>query len=228
MPGFLIHMAEGSVILNLLAEHMNINEDFKNKFIIGTVIPDGYENKHISHFHSKKQIDLITKYPDLSNILEKYRYAISSPYDLGILAHLHLDAVFVTEFWPKYFCFYDKKGSIEYRTKYIEYVNIFSTNNRVLLKDFFSANYFYGDYDIMNSYLKKIFNPPIPASVKADRNDIHIDECQSYNESILENYLSNLRKLPPKYGIPETRVFPYNDMVHFILTSGREFMKLII
>ena len=206
---------------------MDMDESFKEDFLLGTVIPDGIADKDISHFHGEEQAELITKYHDFPKIMIKYRNKISTPYDLGILAHLYLDYIYVTEFWQKYFDFYDEQGNIEYHTEKISYVHIFNTDKRIPLTDFFSEKYFYGDYDRTNAYLKGLFQSRIPDVSGINRAAIHISECRDCDTTILEKYLTDLKGLAPAYGSPETAVFPYDALVHFIMASSRDFIKQI-
>lgn len=237
MPGFLIHLSEARIILDSIEKNLKTADDFKEKiisiddfkkkFTLGTIIPDGYQNKHVSHLHPEKCRELITKYPDMPYILSNRFNQFNSPYDLGILAHLHMDYLYVTKFWPGYFGFFDKFGNTEYHISHIEYVKIFASHQKIPLKDFFSEKWFYGDYDISNGYLKGLFSPEIPDFVTACRDDININECKDYDESILEKGLIPVKMSRQECDIPDTKVFPCADIADFIKTCAEDFIRIL-
>ena len=111
MPGFLMHLIEGEMIINKINtgvtsaadSHLSAIKAAPEQFLLGCILPDITDNKEKTHFRPAWQKNLITKYPELAHIRALYPDdAILSPADYGILAHLHLDTHYVTDFWPEY------------------------------------------------------------------------------------------------------------------------------
>lgn len=104
MPGFLMHLVEGEMILNNLKKQINISKTFTEEFMLGCILPDVTSDKERTHFRSLYQKYQITKYPDMTAVYALYGNQELSPIDLGILAHLQLDASYVADFWQHFFC----------------------------------------------------------------------------------------------------------------------------
>ena len=105
MPGYIIHLCEGRYIADKLHISKESQPELLNDFLLGCVLPDAVTDKALTHFRPEWQNDLITKYPDIDHILSEYPVEAMTPADLGILAHLMMDAAYVEEFWPQYFQF---------------------------------------------------------------------------------------------------------------------------
>ena len=105
MPGYIIHLCEGRYIADKLHISKESQPELLNDFLLGCVLPDAVMDKALTHFRPEWQNDLITKYPDIDHILSEYPVEAMAPADLGILAHLMMDAAYVEEFWPQYFQF---------------------------------------------------------------------------------------------------------------------------
>ncbi len=101
MPGFIIHLAEASMIMNRIGK--DLDSDWKQEFLFGNLLPDTRlgGDKAISHFWSAEGAENIARAPKLSLFLEKYGHRLNEPVILGYYTHLYLDERYVDEYWPK-------------------------------------------------------------------------------------------------------------------------------
>jgi hypothetical protein len=231
MPGFLMHLIEGENIL----KHMNKCNSpdsrdylFCQQFLLGCILPDITDNKELTHFRPAWQKHLITKYPDMEYIFKAYVNDNLSAFDMGIIAHLQLDALYVTDFWPKYFYFQNEAGENSCDTREKLYVNIHSSNEIIPLKQFFSDEYFYGEYDILNPYLFKKYNINRPDINVYNKQFIHITECIPKNvddiKQALDMYIHSYTSTSK--DITHTYLFPPEDIIEFLNSSAEVFMTL--
>ena len=193
MPGFLMHLIEGEMIINKINTGVTSAADSRllaikadpEQFLLGCILPDITDNKERTHFRPAWQKNLITKYPDLDYIRALYPDdAILSPADYGILAHLHLDTHYVTDFWPDYFTIENTAGNTCFDTRQPLYVHISSQpEKKIPLAEFFSDRYFYGEYDRINPRLLKDFHPYIPEQITYQPELVHITECRPEDPS---------------------------------------------
>ena len=75
MPGFLMHLVEGEMILNNLKKQINISKTFKEEFMLGCILPDVTSDKERTHFRPLYQKYQITKYPDMTAVYALYGLA---------------------------------------------------------------------------------------------------------------------------------------------------------
>lgn len=236
MPGYLMHLAEGQMILNNFKKKKNksfFKEINENDFLLGCILPDAVTDKDLTHFRPHSQKKQITKYPDISYVLETYLNQPLSSCDFGILAHLHLDALYVSEFWPKYFTFLDTNETYTNITSHIDHVKIYASKQHIPFKEFFSDTWFYGEYDILNPYIISTINPPIPV-VPSTPTNIHIRECMQIDQSFLKRILSTLSKEVSLID-NETRnihvlpnIFPKEDILKFLEESATSFITKVL
>lgn len=254
MPGFMLHLAEGQMILNKLNK---LNKpkytasDFIHDFMCGCIIPDATSDKELTHFRPLWQKELITKYPDMNYIMNTYADVLSTACDFGILAHLHLDSLFVCSYWKQHFIFEDKNENETAVHRNIHHVRLLKDNSHIPYSEFFSDKYFYGDYDILNPYIYRTVHPYIPNVYDVTPEQIHIDECKKYDAALLEDCIKNyilsdtvtndtlagnddsvcIRTekylLQKQSAIPETRIFPYDSILVFLNKTSNEYIKLI-
>ncbi len=251
MPGFMLHLAEGQIILDKLnriivsdkSEHLKedcrsarLKADFIHDFMCGCMIPDATSDKELTHFRPVWQKELITKYPDMDYIMNTYANIISTPCDLGILAHLHLDSLYVSSYWKQLFIFEDLYGNETTAHKNIHHVRLLKDNSHIPYDEFFSGKYFYGDYDRLNPYIYHAIHPYIPDVYVIPPEQIHIKECKNYDADFLadciQDYvLSDINisdyEIIEKFPIPETRIFPYSSILDFLNNTAAEYIQLI-
>lgn len=222
MPGYMMHLAEGQMIFN----KTNQNSTAFAAFMLGTVLPDATGDKELTHFRPACQKNLITKYPDVKYILSIAHCHSLSPYDLGILAHLHLDAQYVTEFWPKYFTFLDKQQQPTAVKEDICEVYLYKTNLHIPFQDFFSNAYFYGEYDRLNPFIIQRLHPYIPIEVPLTPDDIHILEYTSIDMVRLKKDLKHYTTATNTKTTKTIQIFPEDEVLQFLDNSADTFIQL--
>lgn len=98
----------------------------------------------------------------MARFTDKYGQRLNEPVMLGYLAHLHLDARYVTEYWPTVMAFYGCTGEPEYRKAHIAEVEIKRLQKCVPVSQFFSVDYYYGDYTKLNGYFIHKYHLRVP------------------------------------------------------------------
>ena len=194
MPGYIIHLCEGRYIADKLHISKESQPELLNDFLLGCVLPDAVMDKALTHFRPEWQNDLITKYPDIDHILSEYPVEAMTPADLGILAHLMMDAAYVEEFWPQYFQFEAGDNTPTCVTRDIDHVRMHELSMQpegrcIPFRDFFSEQFFYGDYNVTNPLFIRDFSPIIP---KVSSPDMTIKKCLCFSQSRLQNDLDSL------------------------------------
>ena len=126
MPGYVIHLAEAELILDKMRKLRQTDDAFEQAFLTGTLLPDTRlkGEKRFSHFWDPDKLECLALGPDLARFTDKYGQRLNEPVMLGYLAHLHLDARYVTEYWPTVMAFYGCTGEPEYRKAHIAEVEI--------------------------------------------------------------------------------------------------------
>ena len=159
MPGYLIHLAEAELILDKMRKLRQTDDAFEQAFLTGTLLPDTRlkGEKRFSHFWDPDKLECLALGPDLARFTDKYGQRLNEPVMLGYLAHLHLDARYVTEYWPTVMAFYGCTGEPEYRKAHIAEVEIKRLQKCVPVSQFFSIDYYYGDYTKLNGYFIHYF-----------------------------------------------------------------------
>lgn len=230
MPGYMMHLVEGQMILNKFKKTNSSLRLSENDFLIGCLLPDAVSDKELTHFRPVSQKMQITKYPDMRYVLETYQDQPLSSCDLGILAHLHIDALYVSDFWPKHFTFLDVNEKYTNITSDIDHVLIYSSGERVPFDQFFSDTWFYGEYDRLNPYIISTINPPIP-DISTMPDDIHIHECRHIDLSSVKTILSTLsQNISLEYNLttyPDIlpKIFPKEDILEFLEETADAFIE---
>lgn len=162
MPGFIIHLTEAAMIMDYMK--MKPDSDWKQEFLLGNLLPDtrlGAE-KAISHFWSPEGGENIARAPKLSCFLEKYGHRLDEPVILGYYAHLYLDERYVDGYWPKILVFEDERGRPEPRREFIHQVRLKQNGRLIPFQEFFSSEYYYGDYTRSNHWLVERYHIRAP------------------------------------------------------------------
>lgn len=243
MPGYMMHLCEGTYIKeNILVSGRSAvdtvisraltsvfsSPDLTNEFLLGTVLPDAVADKSLTHFRPSWQDNLITKYPDMGCLTEQYAPEDLTAADLGILAHLYMDSIYVEEFWPRYFQFEDSSGTPTCVSEDIDHVKMTAASRQsegtiIPIRDFFSDRYFYGDYNITNPLFQADFAPVIPDIVPVS---LTISQCKVFSPDMLRRDLSHFISAGPYIQGKTTNVFPYNDLKEFIASCADRFLYL--
>lgn len=159
MPGYILHLLHGDLILKEYFK--NISDDERNQFRIGLIMPDSNKEIHKSddksHYIDKSTIDKVLQLPDLSIIASYVRLFPNNYYILGYAAHLYLDKLFFSDYFPKNVMFIDKNGNKTDLSTKAENV-VLSNGKKIPISLFYSEDYLYGDYTMINKYIIKNYN----------------------------------------------------------------------
>ena len=136
MPGFLYHLA----CANEVAKARPAQENERDMFFIGNILPDLATDKGKSHYRIRNQNGW--EIPNLDQVFEELSaIAITNPYYAGIICHLILDYVFITDVLSTKYTLDDK--------------TVFANTGQTWsIDDFLSKKTgFYVDYSAYNSKL---------------------------------------------------------------------------
>ena len=150
MPGYVMHLAMAEMII----KELNITDrSFVDSFRVGCIIPDTIQRtkKQKSHYWSEEMVKHFARVPDVTAFAGEYGQRISEPYIFGYYCHLYLDKIYMDRYWTKHFTFLDTAGN---PAVYYDDVDKVLLDNHELYNrtDFFSNQYYYGDYDKINAY----------------------------------------------------------------------------
>lgn len=198
MPGFLLHLLHGELVLeNIRSLKFSLHE--KNRFKIGLLMPDSVRGrgKSVTHFYTAGQSDKIVEVPDLYVFMGKYKEKISDPYVLGYATHLYLDKMFFSEFFLDNVSFLDENNQYTFERDSVKNV-ILSKNNRLLpVKTFFSEEFLYGDYTKLNQFLLQKYRLEAPFIDAADEDYSFISEVDINNLPQLLELLQHYLEMSP-------------------------------
>ncbi len=164
MPGYIMHLAEERLILDKISEMRPVSESWEQRFRTGTLLPDTKlrDEKPLSHFWKAEEADLLARLPDLNAFTGKYAAQLQDPLVFGYLAHLHLDLLYLRDFWPAYIRFYNAGGTEEPVRANVKSVLILKTHQHVPIDEFFSPTWYYGEYGKLNYYFMDRYKVTLP------------------------------------------------------------------
>lgn len=224
MPGYIMHMAEA----NLILDKIDKKEDsiWKRAFIAGNLLPDTKKKmeKVTSHFWDPDTMDQMAISPDMSRFLNKYGEMLNHPVVLGYYAHLYLDEQFVKRYWPDMVTFYDEDGCVRKKKANITKVKIGKSGEVVSRDEFFSGEYYYGDYSRLNNYF-----------IDTYQINLQVDYAQKVQCPITEVHLSDLGEVMRELKMimkscgqeDEVRVFSKQRLCGFLEDVSQEFVQMI-
>lgn len=227
MPGYVLHLAEAEIIMNVLAQHRADMEDLapdgRNRFRLGALLPDVLRGsaKERTHFWNPADKPLLAKAPDLSRFLTRYGTFMNTPEMLGYYVHLHLDARYVHEFWPRTFQLTDDEGRPCTRMDEVTQIHLLHRSRAsVPASAFFSSAWYYGDYSRLNAYLLDRYHVTIP--VYRDLTGFPVEEA---DPSLLCTVLSEIAELCRTCRPGEEknlRVFTIDGLEEFLSETAQE------
>lgn len=228
MPGYVIHMAEASQIIDEISRIKGTPPDYEQtqQFLVGNLLPDTRlrSEKQYSHFWNEEELADIARSPDLKLFLDKYGDRLSDPVYLGYYSHLYLDSRYVECYWPREMKFFDSSGHEQKLRRNVSYVQILRTGEKVPLDRFFSSEYYYGEYSRLNSYYVKRYHLTVP-DVKTVRN-FQMDEVKLED---MDRICSNLHRLIDRSewdSRGRLRVFDKDSLEAFIHETAMNFVSL--
>lgn len=226
MPGYVIHLAEARQILDIIKEQTEVSYDWEQRFLTGTLLPDTRlkGEKRISHFWNPGELDMLALAPDLSLFLGKYRDRLTEPVLLGYLAHLHLDACYVQKYWPTVIAFFGRKGEPETEKKKIMSVEIKRLHRQVPVGDFFSPEYYYGEYTKLNGYFIDKYHLAVPHWEQIS--EFQMDEVKLQDMACICRELSCLLEKYHMGDEGKIQVFDLNELEGFVTETAHAFTHL--
>ena len=157
----------------------------------------------------------------LARFTDKYGQRLNEPVMLGYLAHLHLDARYVTEYWPTVMAFYGCTGEPEYRKAHIAEVEIKRLQKCVPVSQFFSIDYYYGDYTKLNGYFIHKYHLRVPkwqSIPMSPPEEVNLQDMQ-----MICRELDHLKKECHAGDEKRIQVFELGSLERFMAASAEEF-----
>lgn len=222
MPGYILHLTAAQMFLKNTKTGQSVakNNKDQNDFLIGNLLPDTTKIKARSHFRDPKYHDHMVEYPETTWFLEKYQGILSNRSVLGYLFHLYIDRRFFKDYMPSIIEFQNKGGQVEVKREDVIYVKIKRSGEKVLKKDFFSEQYYYGDYTKMNTYLVNRYQIPINLDPKIENPGIE-EVVYSDVEHVLQE-LKEYLKIPAN-AVEDVKVFQVEELLEFLENAVEEF-----
>ncbi len=162
MPGYVIHLALGELLLNQL----RLKGKERDYFLLGCIAPDAIAGmKKTTHFWSNEMCTRFARKPEPEAFEQKYYSHRTNPFVMGYYSHLFLDKRFIEVYWKKHFSFFDEKMNKESEYDKVRLVYLKENKKYYPRELFFSENMYYGDYDSMNGYFVKKYDILTPSTV---------------------------------------------------------------
>ena len=232
VPGYVIHLTEAKMICEILKQGDTIkNIDFdiwQKEFFYGSLLPDagGKSQKQKSHFWKMSENNQIIMVPDIEKFLKKYIGVLKqkqSPLCWGYLAHLYLDRTFWECYIKQNIKFLNVNGEVTEYLKDLKWVFVKEANTIILPEEFFSEDYLYGDYTILNRLLIQKYDLRIPVYNKYCDNRIE----EADNEG-MKQVLAKLKMCTTDSMLCNThlRVLSLNTLELFLRESAQQFVEL--
>lgn len=229
MPGYILHLTAAEIFLQSL-ERKGIQpiwtELEKSDFLAGNLMPDTVKEKSLSHFRSRETTGDIVQYPILPEFLTKYRKLLRDKSCLGYYFHLYVDYRFFSEFLETIVRFCDCEGKEEKLKKCICTAKILKNQISVTPQEFFSEEYYYGDYTKMNTWLANRYGlscafPRIP-------DNPGIEEVEYADLDRICEELKTYMKVPPE-AVSKLKVFDLQRLIGFMeyIADYEEFRKYL-
>lgn len=225
MPGFIIHLAESTIIMDFM-EHKP-DPKWQYEFLMGALLPDtrlGIE-KRFSHFWSDVWQENIARAPKLELFLEKYGHRLHEPVVLGYYAHLYLDERYVNQYWPTILEFRDAKGCLEPRKDFIYDVKLKQSGKIIPFEEFFTVENYYGDYTRSNHWLVERYQLKTPEYSLLEH--VGIEEVCAENLKRVIEELEHICKNGHMGDELTMAVFDLNSLDDFVQRTAKEFWEHI-
>ena len=217
MPGYILHLTAGKILSNKTSKELS-----ENNFLLGNLLPDVERNKIISHFQDPRNNSKILRYPDLDRFIKKYRNLLEESSVYGYYYHLYIDRKFYKEYLPKLITYFDAYGNITDERENVEWVYIKRTGEKIPFVQFYSDQYYYGDFTKLNNYL--IENYALPMDLKPDSINPVITEI---NYSDINKVIRELNSylFMPISAINDLNFFEINDLLSFLQLAANEWIS---
>lgn len=215
MPGYILHLTAAKMALNYIKCPIDVNA-----FFVGNLLPDTVRDKRESHFRNRRYQDQMIEYPDLKMFLRKYKYLLDDSSCLGYYFHLYIDYKFFTEYVPEIVTLLDEKEQAVTKKEQVVWVKINKTGKLIPRGEFYSDEYYYGDYTRMNTYLVERYQ----LSLELDT-DIKNPGMEEVDYADVKNVLEELKGYlnVPASAVKEVKVFEVEALMRFLEKATKEF-----
>lgn len=226
MPGYVMHLTEAQQILNSMRKQIDFSYKWEQEFLTGALLPDTRlkKEKRYSHFWDPEHLELLALAPDLQRFLDKYQDQLTNPVILGYLAHLHLDTCYLHDCWPAVIAFYGAEGEPEVRRDRITDVGIRHLNRKVPVEQFFSPDYYYGEYTKLNGYFIDKYHLKVPEWALADR--FAMDEVKLQDMEFICEELAHLLTMYHAGDERAIQIFNLDNLEQFLTETAQAFVRL--
>lgn len=208
MPGFLYHLA----CANEVAKVRLTQENERNAFLVGNILPDLATDKSKSHYRIRNHSGW--KVPDLTRVSKNLcSVAMKNPYYAGIICHLVLDYIFITDVLST-------KYTLDNKTVFA------NTGQTWSIDDFLSKQTgFYADYSAYNAKLftqnlistDDLFTLSCPPPKYIFEN-LGWQQNNRNPQKEVQDYLANMAKKPLGF-------FSYNEILSSIHKATNIFIR---
>ena len=222
MPGFILHLTAGTMLLDEACDNpMFLCDEDIDMFLTGCIVPDVSKQKWMSHFRNKEQKGKIMQVPDLSLFKEMYGDRINEPLFLGYLFHLYIDYRFFNEYIPRVASFVDENGNETPYIKDASRVHIKKLDKIITDEQYRSEEYYYGDYTRMNTYLINRYNIPVNIFDNIRLPEIYGVDVEEFPDFVkkMKGYLS-----VSEDEIENLKIFDIEDVLDMIKEWTYDFM----
>lgn len=222
-----MHLAEGRLLEQPLLRHGFLKgERDLSLFQDGLLLPDTKRKKEkvTSHFWNPADLELLAIAPDLELFYDAYKDRRTEPALLGYWAHLHLDRRFVKTFWPENFLFLDEEGKEQVLGDRIRKVYLLKKQVTVPVQEFYSKDWYYGDYSKMNARFIEKYGLQVPKIIPGCADGIAQVEEKDLEE--VERELERLCEMSGN-GQEALRVFDPEDLDELLKKTAAEFLRLL-
>lgn len=217
MPGYILHLTAAKMFLRYSDQVI-----CENEFLFGNLLPDTVREKAKSHFRSPKRFGKRIEYPELIPFVEKYRILLKNDSVLGYLFHLYVDRRFFKEYLPQVVTFLNVDGDEEDELTEVAFAYVKRTKEKLPIAQFFSEEFYYGDFTKMNTYLINRYQIPMSLEMSVENPGIE-EVCYGDVKDVfqeLESYLA-----VPEDAIKELRVFELEELLMFLETIAEEWYR---
>ena len=221
MPGYILHLTEAKLICEGLRKKLFVSSDWETRFSLGNLMPDTKRKKEkiTSHFWNPATLNNLAIAPDLQKFESLYGNNLTSPEMLGYWTHLHLDTLYVETFWPTIIETRNTDHEKAVLMRDIDSIYLKHADKEISAEDFFSSNYYYGDYSRMNLFLTNKYHLEIPDYVNLKNFPV-----REVNPDDIKSILLNMQILlesSPDPKLMDLRVFNITELESFIKKSAQ-------
>lgn len=228
MPGYILHLTAAKMLLEQLQKVDIEFADAKvqNDFLVGSLLPDtvnSNEEKNFSHFRNSMFHGNMVEYPDLDLFLKKYHKLLKDFSCLGYYFHLYIDRKFFKEYLPSIVVFLDKNGQPVEKKEEVVWAYVKRTKQKILIEDFFSGKYYYGDYTKMNTYFVEKYQLPLDLNVCIENpgiDEVNYQDIKCVLQE-LKGYFSTSAD-----QVKDLKVFELKGLIDFLEEAVGQFMMM--